>query len=178
MILIKLQEGEKHCNSASWIINFLPLATLDFPWQVPVCPLPLPMSFPLLQLQSPLMSLTLIPEDWHASGGREGGREEKIVRKRGEKEKKKMSCWRKSGYICGLVHKGTCTRQPVVKKSQSVTLQWSAAGQASHRMSGYKQLWEPACKPPAFTQTALHPDGNHIDMKLAHESGSQTDTDR
>lgn len=60
--------------SLAWIIYFSFLSTFDFSWQVPVWPHPLPMSFPLLQLQSPLMSLTLIPEDLTVEG-RDGKRE-------------------------------------------------------------------------------------------------------
>lgn len=74
-------------------MHFFPLHILDFPWQVPVCPLPLPMSFPLLQLQSSLMSLTRIPEDWHASG--ENGWSERCGRGEGklwgEKAEEKLS---------------------------------------------------------------------------------------
>lgn len=95
----------KRCNSVPWIINFLPLYTLDFPWQVPVCPLSLPMSFPLLQLQSPLMSLTLIPEDWHASRGKGWSVEESgRGRGKGGQKLKRYMWWWKTGHssIFGL----------------------------------------------------------------------------
>lgn len=102
-------------------MHFFSLHVPDFPWQVPVCPLPLPMSFPLLQLQSPLMSLTLNPSgltckwrEWM-----EWATLQRQQKQRGQKDKTGQWHWN-CRRVFGL------ETEYSLEKRQMTTLQWLA----------------------------------------------------